>query len=164
MLGPGDVTDIDFGLDRMACYEQSDPRIVYSPAWTTLAKPEASGGSYAYSSASNATATFYFKGTRYDWIATTGTLSGLAEVYTNTELVAYDLDLSADPAAYQVKVWSQHVRYGVYKVTIVYDSDNPVGKRITLDALEISGELVDPPPTVTALSPGQRSPQRAAPT
>jgi IPT/TIG domain/Carboxypeptidase regulatory-like domain len=154
LLGAANVTGIDFGLARMAYYEQDDPRIAYNPAWTTFYKTEASAGSYAYSSARNASATFYFKGTRFDWIAMTGTTTGLAEIYINGELVAYDLDLSADPAAYQVKVWSSHtMRFGVYKVVIAYDSDNPIGERITLDALEIAGELVDAPPTVTALSP-----------
>ncbi len=127
VLGSANVTGIDFGLDKLTRYEQTDSRIVYNPRrGRSMTTGSASGGSYAFANTTGSSATIYFQGTRLDWIAMMGTTTGLADVYLDDELVADDVDLSADVATYQVKVWSTGcLPYGLHKVVIAYEFEQP---------------------------------------
>jgi hypothetical protein len=139
-------------LAASGSYEQTDARIRYSAGWETFYTSSASGGSYGRASASGSSATVYFKGIGLDWIAMKGTTTGKADVYLD-DAFQQTVDLYNPSAIYQVKVWSTPVLpYGFHKVKI---SVNPstVGKYITLDRVEVLGELTQAPPAITSISP-----------
>ena len=154
ILAEHDATGINFGLDRLTRYEQTDTHIYYAPTWTLSPSPSSSGGSYFHSTTAGASATIWFAGTRLDWITVTNTSTGLADVYVDDELVEEDLDLGAAVAEYQVRIWSTGtLSDGLHKVVLALAPGNIAGKRITLDAVEVAGALAFAPPVVTALSP-----------
>jgi beta-N-acetylhexosaminidase len=122
-------------------YEQTDPRIAYSGAWSAFAKTAASEGSYGRASSSGASATVYFTGTRLDWIGMKGTTTGSADVYVDGVLKT-TVDLSAAAASYQVDVWSTgSLESGPHYVQIVRDPASASGKYLTLDAVDIWGTI-----------------------
>ncbi len=147
-----DVTGVDFSLARLSRYEQTDPHIYYTPAWTPYSAPLASGGSYSYSSATNAAATIYFNGIRLDAAVMKGTTTGSADFYVD-DVKTDTINLAATVATYNVKVFTTGILpSGPHKVEIKYTSTNASGKRITLDAVDVAGVLTYAPPVITALS------------
>ena len=153
VLSTADVGSINFDMEWMNLYEQTDPHIYYTPAWTLYSAPLASGGSYSYSSATNATATIFFYGNRLDAIVMKGTTTGSADflvdgVKTDT------INLAAAAPTYNVKVFTTGILpSGPHKVEIKYTSTNASGKRITLDAVEVAGELTYAVPMITSVTP-----------
>ena len=149
-----DVTGIDFALDHLNRYEQTDPYIEHSGNWgLPIPRAQASGGSYDRALTAGASATIYFDGSRLDWIAMKGTTTGKADVYVDGVLKD-TVDLSWPSATYDVKVWSTgNLPTGLHKVEIIRNTNNPVDKYITLDAVDVQGTLVPAPPTITSLNP-----------
>jgi hypothetical protein len=123
-------------------YEQTDPRIVYNPAWATFYTASASGGSYKRIAASGASATVTFTGTRLAWIATAGTTLGKAYVSLDGG-IAQSVNLSRSVVAYQQKVWTTppDLPLGDHQVKIWRDDASPAGKYISVDAFEVIGTL-----------------------
>ena len=143
----GEITDGDSTQVTATRYEQTDTHIVKTGNWSNYTKTAASGGTYGRSATSTASATITFTGTRLDWIAMTGTTTGIAEVYLDgATLPTATISLVAASAVYQVKVWSTNtLPYGVHTVRIVrrgsqrhrevpdpgrggYLGDHPVGR------------------------------------
>ena len=152
-LTSADATGIDFVLDHLTRYEQTDPRIAFSGTWTPASASDASGGSYDYSTAGGSSATIYFSGTRLDWVAGVGTTCGLADVYVDDKLVD-TVDLSNPQSYYDAAVWSTGaLSDGDHHVRIAYSATNTAGKRITLDAVQVAGTLEYAPPAITTISP-----------
>jgi hypothetical protein len=156
VVGASNVTGIDFGLDPMTRYEQTDPHIYYAPsvtAWTTYSAPAASGGSYNYSSSTSAAATIYFNGTRLDASVMMGTTTGSADFYVDNVKTG-TINLAASPAEYNVKAFTTGgLPSGPHKVEIKYTSTNASGKRITLDAVDVAGVLTYAVPIITSVAP-----------
>ena len=147
------ASDINFALDHLTPYEQTDPRIAFSGTWTLASASGASGGSYEYSTAGDSSVTIYFSGTRLDWEAMVGITSGLADVYVDDKLVD-PVDLSNPQTYYDVPVWSTgDLTNGEHHVRFVYSTKNAAGKRISLDAVLVAGTLEYAPPAITTISP-----------
>lgn len=144
----GTADDYTF-VDR---YEQSDSRISYAKTWETFSTASASGGSYGRANADGASATIYFSGTRLDWVAMKGATTGKADVYLDGEFKT-TVDLSNPAGAvYKVTVWSTgDLPPGLHTVTLIRSPDNLAGKYITIDAVEVAGALLAPPPTTSRI-------------
>ncbi len=124
-------------------YEQTDDRIVKVGYWTDYVKAAASGGSYGRSSASGATATIYFTGTRLDWVGMKGLTTGSGDVYVDGAKVA-TVDLAASSAVYNLVVWSTGtLAHDDHTVRIERVGGNALN--VTLDAVDIWGTLRSAP-------------------
>ncbi len=122
-------------------YEQDNPRLVFSGAWSTTSAPEASGGSDKRANTSAAMVSVNFTGVRLDWIATKGPGMGIAAVSIDNG-AAVSVDLSGSTMAYQQNVWSTGpLSAGTHKVQISWDEGNVPLAYITLDAFEVLGTL-----------------------
>ena len=111
--------------------------------WKDFTKTAASGGSYGRSLTSTASTTITFTGTRLDWIAMTGTTTGVAEIYLDGAITpSATIDLAAATAVYKVKVWSTGtLTNGVHTVRIVRSAAGATGEYLTLDAVDIWGTI-----------------------
>ena len=140
----------------MVRYDQTDLKFFdYSGNWSDYAKPAAWNGSYGRSSTSGASVTVTFEGTRLDWIAMKGTTTGKADVYLDGVLQT-TVNLAAPTAVYQQDVWSTHdLPSGTHKVNFVLNSTSASGQYLVIDAVDVLGSLVAPPPkppTVTSVT------------
>jgi hypothetical protein len=118
----------------------------YSGTWTAFASASASGGSYTRSATTGAYVLICFKGTQLDWITLKGTTGAKADIYVDGSLVkAATVDLYASPAVYQQNVWSTGVLPdGYHTVKIVRSAASVTGRYLTVDAVEVAGNLTAP--------------------
>jgi hypothetical protein len=122
-------------------YEQSDPRLLYLGTWSTVAGAGASGGSDKRCSTNSGSVTVTFTGRQLDWIATTGSEMGQADVSLDGG-AAVTVDLSGADTVYQQKVWSTGMLgAGTHKLEISWSEGNAPGAYIDVDALEVLGSL-----------------------
>jgi hypothetical protein len=122
-------------------YEHTDSHIAYAGTWETFSASGPSGGSYLRAKTGGASATISFKGTYLAWIATTGTTLSKALVSLDGGKAA-SVDLAATKVSYQQKVWDTGtLPSGAHTVKISWDNTNTVGKFISVDAVEVVGEL-----------------------
>jgi hypothetical protein len=125
-----------------ARYDQTDSRILKTGAWSTFAKAEAYGGSYGRSATTGASATLTFNGTRLDWVAMTGTTTGVVDVYLDG-VKQTTIHLASPVAGYQVVAWSTgDLSLGVHVVKLVRSAGSAAGSYITLDAVDVWGSLL----------------------
>ena len=137
-------------------YEETDSHIGYYPSsWGTFASAgKASKDAYVRAKGSGTSAIICFEGTRLDWIAMRGTTTGKADVYLDNEFVQ-TVDL-ANPsgAIYQQMVWStKNLSYKMHRVEIVWNPAGGTDKYVNLDAVDVVGTLVTPPPALTKVTP-----------
>ena len=132
-------------------YDQTNAKIVKVGAWSDFSKTAAYSGSYGRSSTASASTTVYFTGTRLDWIAIKGLTTGMADVYVDdVKMTATPINLYAAAAVYQVNVWSTgDLPAGAHKVRMVRSAASAAGRYLTLDAVDIWGQLTAAPPPVT---------------
>jgi Peptidase family M23 len=128
-------------------YDQTNINIVKTGTWTDYTSPSAYNGSYGRSATSLASATIYFTGTRLDWIAMEGTTTGKADVYVDgVKVTTTPIDLAASVATYQVPVFTTGtLSNGSHNVKIERSAASASGKYLTLDAVDISGTISQPP-------------------
>ena len=151
-----DTVQVNFALDKMNKYDQTDAHITYAGSYTTYSSAPSYGGSYARLTATGASATIWFNGTRLDWITMVGTTTGPAKVYVDADPAFEAVDLTATSASYQVKVWSTgELPRGLHKVRIEWNAST--GKYTTLDAVMIDGTIASAPPVVSGISPASGS-------
>ena len=123
-------------------YEQTSTKLGYSGSWTSLSTSGASGGAYAYAD-SPASVDVRFTGTSLDWIATTGTTQGKAQVSLDGGTPA-EVDLSSGTTLRRQKVWSTGaLSAGAHRVSISWTGRPGVkgGTRVNLDAVDVIGTL-----------------------
>jgi beta-N-acetylhexosaminidase len=80
--------------------QQSAHSVSYQGAWSTIAHAGASGGTLAYSTAADASATFAFTGRGVGWVTSRGPGYGSAAIYVDG---AYVKTVSLYAAAYQAR-------------------------------------------------------------
>ena len=128
-------------------YEQTDSRILYTPAppstvWATFATASASGGSYARTSAAGAYVVIPFNGQSLDVIATKGTTLSKADFSVDGGPVT-TVDLANSVVQYQVKVFSTGtLPAGNHWVKIARNPTDVAGKFISLDRVDVQGALL----------------------
>ncbi len=136
-----DAVDVNGDLLGVGRIQQSDSRLAYSGTWTTLSASGASGGSYKRA-AGGASVTVDFYGVSLAWIATKGTALGKAWISLDGG-AAESIDLAAPAAAYQQKVWERgKLALGDHEVKIWWDDTNSAGKGISIDAFEVTGNVI----------------------
>ena len=122
--------------------DQTDGSLVWSGTWAVYSTTSAYGGGYKRSSTAGAYVVIPFNGTRLDWIATKGTTTGKADVYLDNVFVT-TIDLAATSVAYQQDVWSTGtLASGYHTVKILRNSTGASGRYITIDAVDVAGNLV----------------------
>jgi hypothetical protein len=123
-------------------YEQTDSRFAYTGTWYTYYTASASNGSYKRADSNSAYVTLLFVGERLDWIATKGHTTGIADVWLDGVKVE-TIDLYNPIHLYQQRVWSTgKLPNGLHRVKISRNAASPLGKYITVDAVEVEGTLV----------------------
>ena len=129
-------------------YQQTDSDLAYQGSWSTLSTASASGGSYKRANSNGSSVTVTFNGTYLAWIATKGTTLGKAFVSLDGR-APVGVNLAASVVAYQQSVWNTGtLSSGPHTVKIWRDPSSVTGKYISVDAVEVIGNLVDPPPTI----------------
>jgi hypothetical protein len=86
-------------------FEETDPLIRYSGAWTTVNTPRASDGAVRRASTRGATATFVFPGPAVKWVTTRGPDRGIAQVFVDGQFRS-TIDLYAAAEQFQTYVVS----------------------------------------------------------
>jgi hypothetical protein len=126
-------------------YEEDNGLILYSGDWGKGENDSLSKKAGTSSDDQKATITITFKGTKLDWIATLGPNMGKALVSIDGgEAVLVDLYSATE--LYQQLVWSTgDLEYGVHTITITFPegADYQEGKGINLDALDVTGVLLE---------------------
>ncbi len=149
-----DAFETDGWLDQayfMSRYEQYDPRVVLSGAWSTVVSSSASAGSFKTGGA-GAGISVQFSGTRLDWIATLGPTMGKADVSVDGK-PAVSVDLFNSATVYQKAVYSTGtLAAGKHVVEIDWDEGNAAGASISLDAFDVAGTLPWPSTVSSALA------------
>jgi hypothetical protein len=125
--------------------EQTDSRIAYSGAWTTLARPFHSAGSYAFTNGAGS-ATVKFTGTAIRWITNTDGQYGIASVSLDGG-APVDVDVySGITNVAQQGVWSARgLSDGEHTVTISWTgrkNAKSTNTYIGVDAIELVGEML----------------------
>jgi hypothetical protein len=122
-------------------YEQGDSRLLYFGNWSTVSASGASGGSEKRGNTSSASLTVTFTGRQLDWIATTGSEMGKADVSLDGG-AAVTVDLFSSETLYRQKVWSTGMlNNGTHKLEISWNEENASGVYINIDALDVLGVL-----------------------
>jgi hypothetical protein len=134
-------------MPTVARYDQTDVHIVKSGTWANYASTLSYSASYGRASTALASATVYFTGTRFDWIAMKGTTTGKADVYVDgVKVTATPIDLAATSAAYQVSVFTTGTLPNTsHIVKIERSAASAAGKYLTIDAVDIYGTISVPP-------------------
>lgn len=133
-------------------YEQTEPRLGYSGTWTSWNNDALSGGSYAWTNSARGRVTAKFKGSEIVWATAVAPSYGRAKV-TLDGVVEY-VDLYEPSLKLVQKVWSATGLdpAATHTLTIEWTgTKNPAssGTYVGLDALDVSGELLEAPDTVT---------------
>ncbi len=122
-------------------YEESDTRLKFSSAWSVFDAAGASDGHYKRANTSGSYVIIPFYGLRLDWIGTKGTTLGKALVSVDGGATT-TVNLAADPVAYQKMVFTTGtLGLGYHTVKISWDPSNAADKYISLDAVDVIGEL-----------------------
>ncbi len=121
--------------------EETDSNVALAGSWASFASPAFSGGTYRYSSAASATATFGFNGTGIRWLAPVGTVYGIAQVSIDDgQPVLVDLYRSAYIS--QVTAWSvSGLTPGYHTIHIVVLGQRnalSTGSAVGLDAFDVT--------------------------
>ena len=126
-------------------YEQDDPRLVYSGAWTNnLPGSNASKGSFRYAYTGKASLKVEFTGTYLAWIGQTHVGYGLAKV-TLDGGASFVVDLYSETTQWQCKLWDTGVlEPGDHTVVIEWTGDkngSAGNSMVGVDAFDIAGIL-----------------------
>ncbi len=126
-------------------FQETDGRMVYSPAWGTSSYWRYSGLRQKYSFSRGASVTIPFRGTRLDYITKTAGNLGIASVSVDGGAPT-SVDLYTASTVYRQKVWSTGtLTNGLHVVKIVLSgTKNPrsSGTAVNIDAVDVVGTLV----------------------
>ena len=146
------VGGINFGLDKLTEYDQTDGHIVWAGGHTPYTSAPSFDGTYERLTGTGSSATIYFTGTRLDWIATKGTTVGAAKVSVDGSTTAINVNLAASAASYQVDVWNTgYLSRGLHSVKIEWNATS--GKYVTIDAVKVDGVIAYAAPMISAVAP-----------
>ncbi len=125
-------------------YQQSDSHLDYTGSWSTVKKPDASGGSFIITKVSKSSVTVTFKGIRLDWYAKQGPAYGKARVIVDDK-DPVTIDLYSEEEVWQQKVWTtDQLKMGTHVVTIRWTglkSTAATDTYINVDFFEIAGAV-----------------------
>jgi hypothetical protein len=86
-------------------FQEDDPLLQYTGAWTTVVEPRASGGAVRRASARGASVEFTFPGAGVGWVTTRGPDRGIAHVFVDDQF-RFTVDLYASEEQFQTYVVS----------------------------------------------------------
>jgi hypothetical protein len=120
------------------------PGTTWSGTWAPFTSGSAYGGSYLRSSTAGAYVVIAFKGTQLDWVSMKGTTGAIADIYVDgSPTKAASVNLYASPAAYKQNLFSTGTLLdGYHTVKIVRSSSSVSGRYLTIDAVDVAGNLV----------------------
>jgi len=129
-------------------YEQTEPGLVYTGAWSTTTDGSASGSSFGFANSSGASVSVTFEGTYLAWIAKKAPVYGKAEVTLDGRSLG-TIDLYSASIGWQEKVWgSGTLKSGLHTVTIAWTGTKNTAAtdtNISVDAFDIVGALTEAP-------------------
>ncbi len=141
-------------LPPLKYFEQTDPHLAWSGSWTTATSTLYSGGSFNYAN-STAAVTIKFSGMRLDLIGTTAYSYGKMKV--TIDGASTTVDLYTPTALYKQTIFSSGLLApGEHTVVMEWTGEkNPASSNtyVSLDAVEVAGDLLYGPPSITSLSP-----------
>ena len=166
-LSSSDFTGVNFGLDRMTRFEQTDLRLGWAGNWTPATSAIYSGGSFSYANTPGASVTVKFSGVKLDLIGTTAYSYAKMKV-TLDGVSTFTVDLYTPTALYKQTIFSTGVLpQSDHTVTIEWTGEkNPASSNtyISLDAVEVAGSLGTALPIRPSLLSVRRwAPQPGAP-
>lgn len=127
-------------------YEQNNPSILRTGAWTGWSSSLLSGGSYVWTNSPGGTATVTFDGTKLEWITATAPAYGIAKVTVDGGTPRL-VDLYSSSLQYQRNVWnSGDLPAGKHTVVIEWTGTKnkaSSGTYVGIDALGVSGSLLN---------------------
>jgi murein DD-endopeptidase MepM/ murein hydrolase activator NlpD len=133
-------------------YEQSAAKITYTGAWSTVTEPGASGGSYRRAD-SRASALIWFEGTRLDLLATKAADEGEAWLSLDGG-PPVSIDLHSPSTLLKQAVWSTGaLSQGTHTVRLLCEGHSSTagsGAGVNIDALEVTGKLIQAPMLTTS--------------
>ncbi len=123
-------------------FDQTDPNILYSGAWSTFSATGPWMGTYARTSAAAGSVTIAFQGRRLDLLATRSGAMGIADVSVDGGPVT-KVDLAVGATLYADHVFTTGMLAdGLHIVRITRDPASLTGKYINIDAVDLIGATV----------------------
>src|SRR5207245_320158 len=123
-----DAFDVTAGAGIATRFEDTDPAVSYTGAWTHGTDPRASSGTYAEAQTAGATGTFSFTGTGVRWNGLLNTNSGIARVSVDGVFKG-EVDTYAPSFQLAVVFASDVLPRGAHTLTIeVTGSRNPASR------------------------------------
>ena len=104
-MSASNATSIDFALDHLTRYEQTDPHIYYTGAWTVYTSTAVLRRQLQLLHRHRRRGHHLLQRHRLDSIAMKGTTTGKADVYVDN-VKTDTVDLAATAATYKVKVFT----------------------------------------------------------
>jgi hypothetical protein len=134
-------------VPKLARYEQSNSKITYTGAWSTVSDGVASGGSYICADA-EAGALIWFEGTRLDVLVTKAADQGVALLSVDGGPPA-SVDLyNPSTLAKQAVCSTGTLPEGTHTVTLTWAGESSAtggGTGVNIDALNVTGTLIQAP-------------------
>jgi hypothetical protein len=154
-LSAQSAPNIDFALNRMTHAEQGDLHLLWAGSWNTASNSLYSGGSIAYAN-SSASVTISFSGVKLNLIGTFAPSYGKMNV-TLDGTTTSTVDLYSKTASYRQTLWSSGVlSLATHSVKVEWTGTSNASASntmISLDAVEVSGNLTYSQPTITSINP-----------
>ncbi len=133
-------------FDMPSRYEQTDARMLFDGAWSTVANGALSGGNYLYAWKAGQTARIGFTGTKFTWVTTKATNYGIATLRLDGG-PPVDVDLYSPSYQYRQSVFSTgDIGDGYHYVEIAWTGrKNPAssGTYVGVDAADVMGDLAE---------------------
>ncbi len=126
-------------------YQQTAAALAYAGTWSTSTVSSASGGSFKYSNASNASVTVPFNGASLSWLAKKSPVYGKAKVTVDGADESSTVDLYDAATRHQQIVWNTgKLTAGLHWVKIEWTGNknaSATDTNIGIDAVDVMGSL-----------------------
>lgn len=130
-------------------YEESDGSLEYQGSWSSWTNANLSGGTYRYANRAGASVSATFDGTRAVLVARKGPEFGIAKVVIDDSVVAH-VDLYSPSTLWREEVFSSaELPAGQHTLRLEWTgnrNDASTNTYVSLDALDVSGTLLQGPP------------------
>ena len=133
-------------VDVIKTSTTTTPGAYFSGTWASYTSTSAYSGAYMRASTAGAYVILAFQGTKLDWITMKGTTGAVADIYVDgSPTKAATINLKVSSAVYQQNLWTTgNLPNGYHTVKIVRATTSPAGSYVTIDAVNVAGNLLAP--------------------